>query len=47
MFDLIDTIAIIVKTSTSVILSVTEFKWIVLPISSGVECGLSTSDKVL
>ena len=43
----VDSIVIIAATSTSIILSVTGFGLIILPISAGIACGLSLGNKVL
>ena len=42
-----DTFVIIATTSSSITLSVTGFGWIVIPISTGISCGLSVSNKVI
>ena len=43
----VDSIVIIAATSTSITLSVTGVGLIILPISAGIACGLSLSNKVL
>ena len=43
----VDSIVIIAATSTSITLSITGIGLIVLPISAGIACGLSLSNKVL
>ena len=43
----VDTIVIIVATSTSITLSVTRIGLVVLPISAGIACTLSLGNKVL
>ena len=43
----LDSIVIIAATSTSMTLSVTGFGLIILPISTGIVCGLSLGNKVL
>ena len=43
----VDSIVIIGATSTSITLSITGFRLIILPISAGIACTLSLSNKVL
>ena len=43
----IDTFVILATTSSSITLSLTGFGLIVIPISTGIACGLSVSNKVL
>ena len=43
----VDSIVIIAATSTSISLSITGFGLIILPISAGIACALSLSNKVL
>ena len=43
----VDSIVIIAATSTSITMSVTGFGLIILPISTGIACGLSLGNKVL
>ena len=47
MLESVDSIVIIGATSTSITLSVTGIGLIILPISAGVACALSLSNKVL
>ena len=47
VLELIDSIVIIGATSTSIILSVTGFGLIILPISAGIACTLSLGNRVL
>ena len=43
----VDSIVIIIATSTSITLSITGIGMIVLPISAGIACGLSLGNKIL
>ena len=47
LLESVDSIVIIGATSTSIILSITGFGLVVLPISAGVACTLSLGNKVL
>ena len=47
LLESVDSIVIIAATSTSITLSLTGIRMIVLPISAGIACGLSLGNKVL
>ena len=47
VLETVDSIVIIAATSTSITLSVTDFGLVILTISAGIACGLSSGNKVL